>query len=356
MSTTPQGASVVIPCYNYGRFVASAIESALAQTHPFRSVIVVDDGSTDNSRAIIEGYGDRVRSVFKANGGHASALNAGFEEADGDVVFLLDADDELRPEAVETVLAAWRPETVLLQSRPSLMDRDGRDIPGTVPGPWAELDEGDLREPMLRTGVVHVTVTSGLVFSRDAIERVLPIPEERFAQGADGYLTRAVAFQGRIQALDSSLSRYRRHGENDSELGITPAQVAQGLRKKLAFDRNELDTIRAFARQQGLDVAADLGERIPEHLLLRLGSLVADPERHPVPEDTPTGLLRAIFESSRLTPPGALPRARMLGLATALVVLPGKLGVRPLAWAFTPASRPRWLSWLLARRRALRTS
>ena len=71
------GVSIVIPNYNYAHFVGEAIESALAQDHPAREVIVVDDCSTDASRSVIERYADRVRTVFLAeNGGQLVAINA----------------------------------------------------------------------------------------------------------------------------------------------------------------------------------------------------------------------------------------------------------------------------------------
>jgi len=69
--------SIIIDNYNYGRFLGEAIDSALAQTYPHVEVIVVDDGSTDNSREVIAKYGDRIIPVLKENGGQASAFNAG---------------------------------------------------------------------------------------------------------------------------------------------------------------------------------------------------------------------------------------------------------------------------------------
>ena len=73
----PLGVSIIIVNYNNGRFLAAAIDSALAQDHPLCEVIVVDDCSTDNSRAIIARYGDRVRSVLREVNGHQiAALNS----------------------------------------------------------------------------------------------------------------------------------------------------------------------------------------------------------------------------------------------------------------------------------------
>ena len=72
--------SIVIPNYNYGQYLRFAIDSALAQTYSPVEVIVVDDGSTDDSREVIESYGERIGPIIKANGGHGSALNAGYAD------------------------------------------------------------------------------------------------------------------------------------------------------------------------------------------------------------------------------------------------------------------------------------
>ena len=94
-------ATIIINNYNYGRFLVAAIESALNQTYAGTEVVVVDDGSTDDSRQIIAGYGNRIRPVLKANGGQASTFNAGFAASTGDVICMLDSDDFFYPNKVE---------------------------------------------------------------------------------------------------------------------------------------------------------------------------------------------------------------------------------------------------------------
>ncbi len=78
--------SILINNYNYARFLDEAIASALNQTYGAVEVIVVDDGSTDNSRSVVASYGNRVRLIAKGNGGQASAFNSGFAASSGDVI------------------------------------------------------------------------------------------------------------------------------------------------------------------------------------------------------------------------------------------------------------------------------
>jgi glycosyltransferase involved in cell wall biosynthesis len=98
--------SVVIPSYNYGHFVAQAVESALAQTYPNLEIIVVDDGSKDDTRQRLEPYLDRIRYIYQENRGLSAARNTGIRAARGEWVGLLDADDLWHPQKIEVQLAA----------------------------------------------------------------------------------------------------------------------------------------------------------------------------------------------------------------------------------------------------------
>lgn len=93
--------SIIIPCYNGERFVAEAIESALAQTYPHKEVIVIDDGSTDNSLDVIKSFGDKIRWETGPNRGGCAARNRGIELARGELIQFLDADDILHPQKLE---------------------------------------------------------------------------------------------------------------------------------------------------------------------------------------------------------------------------------------------------------------
>ncbi len=99
--------SVIIPNYNYAEFIADAIESALELDWPDVEIIVVDDGSTDRSRAVIERYAGRVTAIYKANAGQAAACNTGFARSRGDVIVFLDADDRLHPALMLELAKVW---------------------------------------------------------------------------------------------------------------------------------------------------------------------------------------------------------------------------------------------------------
>jgi len=89
--------SVIIPAFNAGRFIARTINSVLAQTLPASEIIVVDDGSTDNTADVLRSYGDKVRYIYQENAGDGPARNTGIRAAKGEWIAFLDHDDEWLP-------------------------------------------------------------------------------------------------------------------------------------------------------------------------------------------------------------------------------------------------------------------
>ena len=103
----PKSVSVVIPTYNYGRFVADAIRSVLDQTRPPSEIIVVDDGSTDETAAVVKAFGEAVRYVRQDNAGVCAARNRGVSESTSELVAFLDADDIWEPTNLEKQVARF---------------------------------------------------------------------------------------------------------------------------------------------------------------------------------------------------------------------------------------------------------
>lgn len=100
--------TVIIPVYNAVPYLAEALESALSQTRPPDEVIVIDDGSTDDSAAVAQGFASPVKLVRQDNLGAAAARNRGVELAQGDLLAFLDADDLWLPDKLAQQLAAWQ--------------------------------------------------------------------------------------------------------------------------------------------------------------------------------------------------------------------------------------------------------
>jgi len=106
--------SVVVPAYNAGQYLKQAINSILTQSHAILEIIIVNDGSTDNTADVASSFNDpRVRIVTKTNGGMSSARNAGVNKAKGEFLAFLDADDYWMPDKLEKQIA-------LLQSKPDI--------------------------------------------------------------------------------------------------------------------------------------------------------------------------------------------------------------------------------------------
>jgi GT2 family glycosyltransferase len=122
--------SIVVPAYNHARFLPGAIESVLRQTYPKVELIVLDDGSTDETRRILEGYSGRFRWESQSNMGQAATLNKGWRIAKGDVVGYVSADDYIHPDAAARAVAVLASEasTVLVYPDFEQVDDDGRHI------------------------------------------------------------------------------------------------------------------------------------------------------------------------------------------------------------------------------------
>jgi glycosyltransferase involved in cell wall biosynthesis/SAM-dependent methyltransferase len=120
--------SIVTPSLNQGRFLRAAIDSVLGQSYPRIEYIVMDGGSTDDSRAILESYGERVRWVSRPDRGQADAINQGFAMSSGEIRAYLNSDDVLTPGAIERVVAHFEdhPDCDLVYGRAHYLDEEGR--------------------------------------------------------------------------------------------------------------------------------------------------------------------------------------------------------------------------------------
>ena len=204
--------SVVIDTYNYGHFIEEAIESVLSQDFPLdrMEVLVIDDGSTDDTAERVKKYGSRIQYFRKANGGQASAFNFGFARARGEIVSLLDADDYWFPDKLRSVVEEFEkhPEVGVVYHplrAYHMQTGEFKEFPFT---PISGFVPSNIKHVILYDGVM--TTSS---FRRTVLQQLLPIPEALLNQ-ADGYLGNLAMFLAPVVAIERPLGIYRIHGKN----------------------------------------------------------------------------------------------------------------------------------------------
>lgn len=342
---TPPLVSVAINNYNYGRFLGAAIESALNQTYPHVEVIVVDDGSTDESAEVIAGYGARLTSIGRLNGGQAAALNSGFARSRGDVVIFLDADDVLLPGIVEKVAAAFQdtPDLARVQYRLAVVDADGVRTGEWIPEAYAAMPSGDLRRPLARfNNYAWWSPTSGNAFSAKVLRQIMPMPEVPYRRAADYYLVRAATLCGPICSFGEIGAHYRAHGANNylrDELDLTQ------VRMQILLINDTHNLLRDFAAtiQFGEFPACASDALDLPFFALRMTSLRLDRDKHPMAGDRLLRLARrgasvALQQKQRTV------AYRSLAVAwfAAMIVSPAALARSLAEWFFYPHKRPRF--------------
>jgi hypothetical protein len=280
--------SIIIDNYNYGRYLRAAIDSALAQTYSHIELVVVDDGSTDESREIIASYENRILPVIKANGGQGSALNAGFVASRGEIVMFLDADDELLPEAVDQVVKAWRPGVAKAQFQLELVDERGKPLGQRVPTFDGFIPNGDVRDRIVRFGEYPTSPLSGTAYARTALRRLMPLDEAIWSIYADKPLAMLTPFFGNLVSLCAPLGHYRIHANNASGM---KGRHLESLHRRLSEGCFVPETICRMAAATGIELDPRVLGSTSRQIKLRIASLRLDPKTHPIADDTRLGLL-----------------------------------------------------------------
>lgn len=335
MSTSAPAVDIVVTNHNYGRFLSEAIESACAQTHPDVSVVVVDDGSSDDSREVLRRYEDRVEVVLKEQGGQASALNAGIERCGGEVLLVLDADDVLRPRAAERVAAAFAadPRLSKVQFPMAIVDAEGNPTGAVKPGGHLRAPLGDQRRAELAFPFdLPWLPGGGTGFRTEAVRRILPIPAADYPRsGADWYLVHLTALLGEAALLDEVCASYRVHGANAYELEADEIDLDH-VREAILFAAATTRSLEALADELGLERP----ERILSYadLANRLVSLRLEPGRHPLAGDRRGALLADALRAVRRRFDVSTPMKALLAGWFALEAIAPRRLARPLAELF----------------------
>lgn len=203
--------SVVLPSFNSARYLPAAIASVLAQTVPDVELIIVDDGSTDETSAVVAGYGSAARYIRQANAGVSAARNRGIAEARGKYVAFLDADDTWLPGKLERQLKALRdqPDRQLCYSAFTVVDADLRPI-----NDRHSVRAGTALEDLLLNGNVVGSICT-VVCHRRLLE-VAGGFDPALSQCADWDMWVRLARLTEFVYLDEPLVTYRQHASNMS--------------------------------------------------------------------------------------------------------------------------------------------
>ncbi|MGH1395647.1 MAG: glycosyltransferase family 2 protein [Trichormus sp.] len=211
--------SVIISNYNYARYLPKTINSVLSQTYSNIELIIVDDGSLDDSRDVITQiqatHPDKIKTIFQANQGQGGAFNAGFEATSGEIIAFLDADDVWHSHKIQRIVEIFQTSDVVgVMHHLDIIDGDDNKINhASTQGP--KLSE-DLATVVLNTGNAWCfPPTSGLSYRREALEKVFPIDPIKWRIWADGCIIYCTAFLGKIKTLHENLGSYRIHGANN---------------------------------------------------------------------------------------------------------------------------------------------
>jgi glycosyltransferase involved in cell wall biosynthesis len=231
--------SVVIPCYNQAHFLAEAIESVLAQSYPRVEIVVVDDGSPDNTREVAARYPE-VRYVRQENQGLAAARNTGLRHSRGEYLVFLDADDRLLPEAVEAGLRQLRthPECAFTFGKWKSIAANGSPLARTPPPPFAV--QGDPYIFLLQCN--HIQMHATVLYRRSVFEVVGVFdPSLNASEDYDLYLR--ITRQYPVCAHATIVAEYRRHGSNMTH---DPARM---LRTSVTVLRRQRQHVQSDARR-----------------------------------------------------------------------------------------------------------
>lgn len=242
----PPRVCVVITCYNQASYLGEAIESALAQTHPPARVIVVDDGSTDDTARVAGRY-PGVLYIHRANGGLAAARNTGMLASDAEYLVFLDADDRLLPDALRAGLECLRahPDAAFAFGHYRFIRADGSFLRENPP----EFPDDDAYRGFLRGNYVGMHAT--VMYRREILCAVDGFdPALRACEDYDVYLR--ISRRYPVRRHTTTIAEYRQHGSNmSSNVGLMLDSALAVLSRQAEYTRG--DPLREEALREGIE-------------------------------------------------------------------------------------------------------
>jgi len=343
--------SIIINNYNYAQFVRQSIDSALGQNYRPLEVIVVDDGSTDNSREVISTYGDCIHAIFQPNGKQAAALNTGFASSKGDIILFLDADDYLMPTAVEQIVGAFQSGIGKVHFRLQVVDGENQPLGYFIPSIGMKLDYGEVWRKLLQTSSYVSSPMSGNAYRRETLVPVFPIPDEYKTTGDDYLMISTPFYAKELAGIDEPIGAYRVHDNNQWALNSVSGSR---FRRFVHHDLQNFALLQQRAKEVGVEVSENLERRSLGRIWSRLASLRLEPQDHPVSSDSTWQLMswgiQALWKHSSHNFPKRIIYT-LLFLWVGLMPVPlARMGI---TWLYAPHLRPKVIDRTLNQLRAL---
>lgn len=209
--------SVLIDTYNHEKFIEQAVLSVLEQDFPAseREILVLDDGSTDRTPEILKKFGSKLRVLRKANGGQASAFNAGIPECRGAIVAFLDGDDWWAAEKLSVVAPQFNkhPQIATVGNAFSEVNETGEEISVVKPREEREIHLRERKDGRDLLPLRCFLGTSRVAIRTTLLRRVVPLPEKLMVE-ADEFMTTVSTALGGALVLSQTLTNYRLHPAN----------------------------------------------------------------------------------------------------------------------------------------------
>lgn len=288
--------SIVIPVYNAEPYLDECIRSSLDQTYSNTEVVAVDDGSTDSSPEILEGYADRIRVFRKENGGTSSALNYGYRRMQGDWFKWLSADDALKPHAVEALVGEARslgwPDDVIFYARYDFVNEHGRRA-GRLRN--IEPDNNCKSEFERNAILLHHFYGNGItsMFHRSVFERCGPFDESiGFNEDYEFWLRCCLLHGCRLHLVPCNIARYRVH-----EKQLTSTRLDETDAKNERIRDMVLSRLPAGERERYLEAASRV--RLPSYLPDRIRVAAHRALFACVPDSAAKGMVRTYHRVRR---------------------------------------------------------
>ncbi|OAI44766.1 hypothetical protein AYO44_13585 [Planctomycetaceae bacterium SCGC AG-212-F19] len=235
--------TVITPTFNRARFLDETIDSVLAQTYPRIEYIVLDDGSTDNTQEILQGYEGRLQTYTHPNMGETRTVNKGWQLAKGKYVFTVNSDDPVCPELVATAVQFMEDRPDVLAAYPDWVIIDEHSRP-TQPITTAEYDYATM------VAWHHCMPGPGTIMRRQAFER-LGLRDPRFRYVADYEYWLRLGLHGRMARIPQTLATWRTHATNLTTTARGRLMAAEHIAviRRLFRRANLPEVVRKFHRQ-----------------------------------------------------------------------------------------------------------